>query len=192
MARKSVSARLSLRYSRRRSRSKKSKIKNSIFMHGVWNREAFLGAIEAHQKPARNERQILCQLALAGEFIYVDQHLFNKTYYNRPLAQRRPQTDLTIVAKKQKSRIRELADTLMAVLRSPLIDWNLKLSAVPMLALYFFYHRVRIGDELSLLLIAVLKRTFTRSQLRAVKNAYHFFMPSEQSTSAKCHNRRAK
>lgn len=117
-------------------------LKNNIFMHGLWNRAAFAAGLAAHGKPFSNERQILCQLALAGEFRYVDQILMYKKHYGVRLHERYPATDATVIAKATSNRWQELIDTLFAIVRSRPIAWHVKIVAVP--ALFVAYSRYRL------------------------------------------------
>ena len=125
------------------------KVKNSIFTHGLWNRNAFATALAAHRKPFSNERQILCQLALAGEFRYVNKILYHKTFYDVELDERYPATDATVIAKQNSNRWSELLDTLTAIIRSPIVPANMKIRAVPVLFLIYCRHRMNLKKRLS-------------------------------------------
>ena len=125
------------------NRHGRSVFKNNIFMHGVWDRAAFAVALKAHGKPFFSERQILCQLALSGDFRYVDEMLFRKIFYNVPLERRRPATDATVAARVQKHRWPELRDTLAGIWRSPRVPLRLKLLATPRLATAFARGRLK-------------------------------------------------
>ena len=127
----------------RRGREDRPKIKNSIFTHGIWKRAAFSAALEAHRRSIMSERQILCQLALAGEFRYLDEPLFNKTYYDVELYERRPATDTTVIEKARSSPLRELLGTLVAIARSPIVELRTKIFALPILACSYYRHRLR-------------------------------------------------
>lgn len=136
-----------------------SRVKNSIFMHGVWDRAAFSAALKAHQKVFTNERQILCQLALAGEFLYVDRVLFHKTYYPGILLRNRyPSTDAMSRRKADTNRWREFMETLAAVIRSPLVRPRMKPIAVPyILVTYCFYSGLDIKETLTKRLVRTLR-----------------------------------
>lgn len=145
-------------------------LKNNIFMHGLWNREAFSVALDAHRKSFTGERQLLCQLALAGDFRYVDEPLFSKTFYDVKLHERRPTTDTTLVVKKNNGgRWRELSDTLAAIVRSPIVSTRIKVIALPVLAAAYYRHRLK-GRLLSHKQFSkVFRRILTRPGVGAVK-----------------------
>jgi glycosyltransferase involved in cell wall biosynthesis len=130
----------------RRGREDRLKVKNSIFMHGVWNRAVFDAALVAHQKPFSCERQILCQAALAGDFVYVDQLLFYKQFYDVELDERAPETDEMIVMKRQSTRWTEVQDTLEAIMRSPIVSPGMKPVAIVAISLAYFRHRSRVKN----------------------------------------------
>jgi glycosyltransferase involved in cell wall biosynthesis len=61
------------------SKDKHGKItKNNLFIHGVLEKNKFYKSIKSLGCPFK-ERLLLCQLALAGEFIFVDKVLFEKS-----------------------------------------------------------------------------------------------------------------
>lgn len=141
-----------------RSREHDDKVKNSIFMHGVLMRETLLEVLKAHRKLFSNERQILCHLALAGEFRYIDDPLFHKVFYGYGWHKRAEEGDATAAAKSQTDRWVELKDTLAGIIRSPVVDLRTKITAVPALMSSYGRHRLRIRDVLLTRLIRVTKR----------------------------------
>lgn len=139
--------------------ARKKLLKNNIFMHGLWLREAFATALAAHGKPFRNERQILSHLALAGEFRYVDQLLMHKMRHSEKLRARYPASDATLIAKSSESLSRELIDTLAGVLRSPIVRAHLKIVGVPALGFNYVCYRLnqkKVAAELPSTLIRVI------------------------------------
>jgi len=139
------------------SREPGSKIKNSIFMHGMWDRAAFATALETHRRVFTNERQILCQLALAGEFLYVDRVLFHKTYYPG-IPNRLPDADAMAQRKAATNRWRELMETLAAIVRSPLVRRRLKPIAVPYIFVtYWLYYGLNMKETLTKRLVRALR-----------------------------------
>lgn len=142
-----------------RSREPGSKIKNSIFMHGMWDRAAFGAGLKAHRSVFTNERQILCQLALVGEFLYVDRVLFHKTYYPG-IPNRLPNTDAMAQRKADTNRWRELMETLAAIVRSPLLQRRMKpIAVLRILVTYWLYHGLNTTEMLTKRLVTRLVRT---------------------------------
>lgn len=116
------------------------KIKNNMFVLGVLNRAKFTAALDAHRKVYANERQILCQLALSGEFCYVDQLLFHKTFHSRKLHERRPASDAMVIVQMNSTAWDRLVETLVAIARSPIITFGMKVVALQtLLAAHFIY-----------------------------------------------------
>lgn len=118
-----------------------------VFMHGLWNRAALAAAYAAHDGAPSDERQILCQLALAGEFRYVDQLLFHKVISSVPLNRRRAPTDVTLVSREAVNREDALERTLEAVMRSPIVPPTTKFIAPPVLRSAFWWHRMKRKNE---------------------------------------------
>lgn len=141
-----------------REREYHLKVKNGVFMHGMWNRAVFSAALNAHGKVFTSERQILCQAALAGEFRYVDKLLFHKQFYFGKRRERFAATEATIVAQATSSAWREVQDTLGAIFRSPIISPIVKLIAGPVLMAAFFRHRSKVKNGLT----KMIRKTFRR------------------------------
>ncbi len=60
------------------SRNKQGQFtKNNLFIHGVFEKSKFYKSIKSHPGVFK-ERLLLCQLALAGKFVFVDKVLFEK------------------------------------------------------------------------------------------------------------------
>ena len=123
---------------------RKNVLKNNIFMHGVLDRAAFAAALEAQRNAITTDRQILCQLALAGEFRYVDRILLNKVFYDVKLHKRRPATDTTVMAKVRSNRWLVLWGTLVAIVRSRTVTMPMKVVALPVLFSAYCWRRLRI------------------------------------------------
>lgn len=143
---------------------RKKVLKSNIFMHGLWLRDAFAAALVAHVKPFRNERQILCQLALAGKFRYVDRLLMHKMRQEMKLKDRYPATDATLIAKSTESSVRELFDTLAGIFRSPLVGSHLKMASVPLLGFNYFRHRLNQRKFMSELAPALWRKAFSSAR----------------------------
>jgi len=155
-----------------RSRERDSKIKNSVFMHGMWKKDAFAAAVRAHKKIFTNERQIVCHLALAGEFRYVDELLFKKMFTGVSLKDRSPAMEPTVVAKEKTDRWTELMDTLAGIIRSPIIEPRMKLIAVPTLFAAYSRNRLNVGDLLMGRAIRAAKFLVPRSHQGILKKLY--------------------
>lgn len=139
-------------------REDRLKVKNSIFMHGVWKRETFDAAIKAHRKTFSAERQILCQAALAGDFIYLDQLLFYKQYYDVDLDERAPASDEMVVLKKNSTRQSEVQDTLQAIMRSPIVPTVTKPLAIAALSFAYFRHRSKFKNKATKTIMKSLRK----------------------------------
>ena len=155
---------LAVSFLNRLGREDHLKVKNNVFMHGVWNRAVFTAAVNAHGKAFSSERQILCQAALAGEFRYVDKLLFRKQFYNIELHERQAPTDATMMAKAQSTRWLEVQDTLAAIVRSPIVALRMKLVAVPALTFGFLRHRWKMKNRVTRKLANMLRRILPASR----------------------------
>lgn len=140
------------------SESRTGILKNNIFMHGVWDRAAFKAAIDTHGIPFANERQILCQLALAGDFKYVDELLFYKTFYEVKLRQRRSPTEPTVLAKKGSDSWTVLIETLRDIARSPIVPAWMKIVGIPVIFSSYSLRRLKIKKLFS----GAFARAFSR------------------------------
>lgn len=147
----------------------------ALYIHGVCDRVAFETALDAHGKTLSDDRQIVCQLALTGDFRYVDQLLFHKVIADVPLRERRAATDTTVIAKNQRNRLGELRETVAAITRSPLISPTTKLIAPPIL--YTAFYSYRWEQKAKHAAIALFTRVIPGSQIGALKRLYHAVRP---------------
>jgi glycosyltransferase involved in cell wall biosynthesis len=150
-SRLSLAMSIAMRY----SREGQFKLKNNIFMHGMWRRDAFAAAIVAHGKHFSAERQILTQAALAGDFIFVDKLIFHKQFYDVELHERRPETDATVVIQRTQTRWGETKDMLYGIVRSTIVPLHMKVIAIPALSIGYFWYRSKMKNKAAKKLIQV-------------------------------------
>ncbi|MEJ2374185.1 MAG: hypothetical protein P8Y71_01845, partial [Pseudolabrys sp.] len=141
-----------------------------VFIHGIWERVVLAAAYEAHGSAPSDERQILCQLALAGGFRYVDQLLFHKTVSGVPLHKRRSATDATVLAREKHDRRAALRQTLAAVSRSPLISPVMKRIAPSALLAARWWHDMRRRGQAET--VMTLRRLLPASAFDSVQRLY--------------------
>ncbi len=98
--------------------------KSSIFMHGVLRREPFLTAIETFPGMFANERQIICQLALAGRLVFVDRILFTKRARRQLRRELYPDDP---VSKIKGSRFKYIYLTAISIVTSRIVPFRRKL-----------------------------------------------------------------
>ncbi|MGH6792543.1 MAG: glycosyltransferase family 2 protein [Methyloceanibacter sp.] len=120
--------------------------RNNIFIYGLMDRENYTAAIKAHAR-APLDRQMVCHLALTGDFVYVDEVLFHYTrHLVKPEKGRRPASDPTVIEIKNNTRWRFICGTLAGIIRSPVIRRSTKLVAVPSLFLAFWWFTLVVDD----------------------------------------------
>ncbi len=126
---------------RKRGKTTKGTLKNNLFIHGVIRRKHFVAALDAFPGVFSTDRLIVCQLALAGKFVYVDQVLFEKMVYRVTLSERRPPKDTTLLAKRRPfPRIRYAYGLIVSIIRSEIVPWHRKLSHLPVVLLVWFWY----------------------------------------------------
>jgi glycosyltransferase involved in cell wall biosynthesis len=124
----------------------------NLFIHGLVRRRDFLKAHEAYPGVPLSERQIVCQLALAGRLVFVDEVLFVQTAHRTSIDMRRPATEPLVAARSRAfPRLRYMYGLALSVLRSEIIPARRKWY-VPVLLLGYFrfvvvtkhYHNLRV------------------------------------------------
>ncbi|GMQ82805.1 MAG: hypothetical protein BMS9Abin05_2267 [Rhodothermia bacterium] len=125
----------------KRGRSR-NKIQSNLFIHGLIHRKYLVAAIEAYPGVFMSERQIVCQLALSGRLIFVDEVLWKQTSHHTPLAARRLPGDANIIAQTRPwRRIRYVSGLGMSIIRSRIIPFHRKLY-LPVLVWRWFWELV--------------------------------------------------
>ena len=126
-------------------------VKNNMYIHGLLNREKFIKALKAFPGIFTNERQILCQMALAGDFAYVDNVLFEKTVDSKPFKIRNPNDPLSVRNAKYNS-YDYLISTPRSLIISKIIPAKNKIKIPVLVGLYYlFYFMPRVYSLLFLL-----------------------------------------
>ncbi|MGH6792192.1 MAG: glycosyltransferase family 2 protein [Methyloceanibacter sp.] len=142
--------------------------KNNLYIYGLMDRENYAAAVKAHARPIMPDRQIVCHLALTGDFVYVDEVLFHKTRHVVELEDRRPATDATVIARRNHTLWRNVSGTSAGILRSPVIPLFTKVWAVPSLFLAFWWYNLVVRDGPRQTVMKRLRRWTTATKRQAV------------------------
>ena len=95
-------------------------------MHARIQMEAVIRSFDG-SGPIMNERQMFCQLALAGPIVHVEKVLLTKVVHEQP-ASRRSQHDPSIITnKKRYFHIRAAGKLVWSLSRSRIVPWRRKL-----------------------------------------------------------------
>lgn len=131
--------------------SRLPKSQTNLFIHGLVRRRDFVKAHEAYPGTPLSERQIVCQLALAGRLVFVDSILFVQTAHRTPINVRRPATESLVAARSRPfPRLRYMYGLGLSVIRSEIVPARRKWY-VPIILLGYFksiilaghYNRIR-------------------------------------------------
>ncbi|PJI41910.1 glycosyltransferase family 2 protein [Ferrovibrio sp.] len=107
-------------------------VKTNMFIHGLVRMDMFRDLLTSFPGIFVGERQLVCQMALAGTLVYVDEILFTKEVSRQSLVERRPHDPL--VKKKQTVRyphLEYLVSMTVAILRSRLVPLRHKFYVLP-------------------------------------------------------------
>ena len=116
-------------------------IKTNTYGHGVVRTKAFRSAVNAFPGIFTNERQIICQWALAGRLLYVDEVLFEKQQNRVPLRERHPNDPLVHVKAESFYAIRYAYRRCVAIICCSIIPFRRKLLA-PVIAFHYLKKRL--------------------------------------------------
>ncbi|MGF1610055.1 MAG: glycosyltransferase [Kiloniellales bacterium] len=114
-------------------------VKNNMFIHGIVRAHVFRELLRSFPEIFVAERQLVCQMALAGRLVYVDEVLFTKQVAWERLAERRP--DDPLVRKKAEARFPNLLyiqGLTGPLLRSRIVPWYRK-AFIPAIVGAFFW-----------------------------------------------------
>lgn len=142
-------------------------VKNNMFIHGIVRMAVFREVLRSFPGIFVAERQLVCQLALAGRLVYVDEVLFTKQISTRSLAERQPNDPL--VRRKQAARFPHL-DYVSAMAVSLLRSRNIPLSRkafVPIIVGAFLWENV--GRRMYHRALAFLRDVLPISMVKALR-----------------------
>ncbi len=119
------------------------KVKNNLFVKGVFRSRIFKGIILGHRMPVvnNNERELLCEAALAGRFLYLDECLLHKNVWPRSFVKRNS-SDPLVLQKRAQGWLRQTWLLTLRLGRSRILTVRDRLLMVPVLA----DHCLRMAD----------------------------------------------
>lgn len=130
-------------------------LKTNMFVHGLVRLGIFRESLRSVADNYLNERQLVCQFALAGRLVHVDEVLFTKQQSRQSLFERHPR----LVLKRQSMLFPHLgyiALLCMSLLRSRIVPKRRRLYIVP-ISVAFLWETVAL--ETYARLLGVLKKT---------------------------------
>jgi len=110
--------------------------KNNFFIHGVFEKSKLCKSIESYPGLFK-ERLLLCQLALAGEFVFVDKVLFEKTVSTR-FFERNPDDPFSVALKEKLRLAKDCYRLTRSLIYSEIIPSKRKFMILPLLSIFIF------------------------------------------------------
>jgi glycosyltransferase involved in cell wall biosynthesis len=110
--------------------------KNNLFIHGVWEKSKLCKAIESYPGLFK-ERLLLCQLALAGEFIFVDEVLFEKSV-SALFKERNPDDPHSLMLNERFQLVKESYRLTRSLIFSEIIPFNNKIKIFSLVSIFIF------------------------------------------------------
>lgn len=140
-------------------------LKMSIFIHGMIEINYFRKSLSSYPGFFRSERHILIQLALSGNFSYVDEVLFFKRIHDDN--QRRIGDNL--FRKKWYSNIRNFFQMILSIIFSPIISYKFKF-----LSIFIIYKYLKF--RFKIFIVPKLKKMLSRDMYKNLKFVYTKFI----------------
>jgi len=116
--------------------------KNNLFIHGMFERIKFYKSIKSYNLPFK-ERLLLCQLALAGKFIFVDKVLFEKRVSSL-FRERNPNDSHSLMVNERLPLVKDSYWLTRSLLFSEIIPFSNKFKIFP-LVITFIFNQKNIG-----------------------------------------------
>jgi glycosyltransferase involved in cell wall biosynthesis len=116
--------------------------KNNLFICGIFEKSKFYKSIKSYTCPFK-ERLLLCQLALAGKFIFVDEVLFEKSV-STLFRERNPDDPHSLMLKEKFPLIKDSYWLMRSLIFSEIIPFRNKFMIFPLLV-FFILNEKNIG-----------------------------------------------
>ena len=110
--------------------------KNNFFIQGVLEKKKFYKSIEAYSYLFK-ERLLLCQLALAGKFVFVDEVLFEKSVKTL-FHERNPNDPFSLMMKERFQLFKDTYWLARSLTFSDIIPFNSKFMIFPLVSIFIF------------------------------------------------------
>lgn len=110
--------------------------KNNLFIHGIFERSHFCRSLQSYPGLFK-ERLLLCQLALAGKFIFVDEVLFEKSM-STLFRERNPDDPYSLMLRERFQLTKDSCRLARSVVFSEIIPFWKKFSIVPLIVIFIF------------------------------------------------------
>jgi len=110
--------------------------KNNLFICGVFEKSKFCKSIKSHPGVFK-ERLLLCQLALAGKFVFVDKVLFEKTV-NTLFRERNPTDPHSLMINERFQLAKDSYRLTRSLIFSEIIPFSNKFKIFPLVSTFIF------------------------------------------------------
>ena len=150
----------------------------ATFMQGLLDAAKVKAALAAFRGcgPVMNERQVLCQLALAGSFVHVDETLSAKIVGKKSALERGPYDPSRISSSKRRFYYARAAGKLIwSLSRSRIVPWRRKLFIPIIVGTYLARDFAHIAFIWS---VAVLRAVLPERLYHALRNTYRKRRPA--------------
>jgi glycosyltransferase involved in cell wall biosynthesis len=110
--------------------------KNNLFIHGMLEKSKFYKSIKSYNLPFK-ERLLLCQLALAGKFIFVDKVLFEKSV-SALFRERNPNDSHSLMLNEKLPLVKDSYWLTRSLIFSEIIPFSNKFKIFPLVSIFIF------------------------------------------------------
>ena len=110
--------------------------KNNLFIHGVLEKNKFYKSIKSYKCPFK-ERLLLCQLALAGKFVFVDKVLFEKRV-SVLFRERNPNDPHSLMVNERFPLVKDSYWLTRSLICSEIISFRNKFKIFPLVIIFIF------------------------------------------------------
>jgi len=110
--------------------------KNNLFIHGVLEKNKFYKSIKSYPGLFK-ERLLLCQLALAGKFIFVDKVLFEKSV-STLFKERNPNDPHSLMMNERFQLVKDSYKLTRSLIFSEIISFSNKFMTFPLVSIFIF------------------------------------------------------
>jgi glycosyltransferase involved in cell wall biosynthesis len=110
--------------------------KNNLFIHGIFVKDKFCKSLKSYPGLFK-ERLLLCQLALAGKFVFVDKVLFEKTM-SKLFREKNPNDPYSLMLNERFQLTKDSFRLARSLLFSEIIPFKNKFKIIPLVIIFIF------------------------------------------------------
>ncbi len=110
--------------------------KNNLFIHGIFEKKIFCKSLKSYPGLFK-ERLLLCQIALAGKFVFVDKVLFEKTV-SKLFREKNPNDPYSLMLNERFQLTKDSYRLARSLVFSEIIPVKNKFKIIPLVIIFIF------------------------------------------------------